>query len=242
MGQTTAPASARAAAWARFLDELDWWIEQHGDAAVPQTATSRLVDGVPYPLGRRVRAQRERHRRGTLDVERARALEAREGWSWDGYAPRSARVWQQRLAEVGAYVDAHGTLDGLESANAPAARWLRDQRTAELAPAQRQELARIPGATTERKSRLDEFVAAMRGWLAVEPDRTAGDVQFSTVYRVGRASVPLGKRVAYWRSRYAAGRLTAAEVEAIEALPGWSWEPPRRRRVAVTAGDAAAAS
>lgn len=232
MGKTTAPATSRAAAWARFLDELDWWIEQHGDAAVPQTATSRVVDGVPYPLGRRVRAQRERYRRGALDADRVSALQARSGWSWDGYAPRSARVWEQHLAEVRAYVDEHGALDGLESVNAPAARWLRDQRNAELTPPQRRELARIPGATTQRKSRVDEFVAAMRGWLAVEPDRDAGGVQFSTVYRVGRASVPLGKRVAYWRSRYAAGRLTAGEVEAIEALPGWSWEPPRRREPA----------
>jgi len=69
----------------------------------------------------------------------------------------------------------------------------------------------------------------MHGWLTAEPDRDAGAVQFSSVYRAGRTSIPLGKRVAYWRSRYAAGRLSAAEVESIEALPGWSWDPPRRR-------------
>jgi Helicase associated domain len=229
MRQTTEAVSARALAWPRFLDELDWWIEEHGDAAVPQTATSRSVDGAPYPLGRRVKAYRDRYRRGALDAERAASLEGRQGWSWDGYAPRSSRVWDQHLATIREYAAEHRSLDGLESANAPAARWLREQRTAELTPAQRRQLARIPGALAQRKGRLEEFVAAMRGWLEAEPDRDAGAVQFSSVYRVGRNDVPLGKRVAYWRSRYAAGRLSAAEVDAIDALPGWSWDPPRRR-------------
>lgn len=216
--------------WRVFLAELDWWITQHGDSLVPQAAVGRTVAGSPYPLGHRVKSYRVRYRRGLLEAGRARALEARPGWSWDGYSGRSAKIWDRRVAALLDFVAQHGSLAGLESVDPVLSRWLRDQRGTALTTEQRQQLSRIPAALEPRKGRLEEFLTAMHSWVAAEPDRDAGDVRFSTQHLSGSDTVPLGRRVAYWRSRYAAGQLEPFDVQAIETLPGWQWAPPSRRR------------
>ena len=220
---------AQASAWTTFLGELDWWIAQHGDARVPQVATSRTIAGVAYPLGQRVKNQRIRYRQGTLEASRIRELEDRAGWSWSGYASRSASIWERRITALHNYVSEHGSLDGLEAVDALLSRWLRAQRDAPLTSSQRRELGKIPGALEQRKSRLEEFLTMMRSWIAAEPGRDAGDVRFSTVFRIGRQVIPLGRRVAYWRSRHAAGQLDDVTIAAIASLPGWDWDSPTRR-------------
>jgi len=214
--------------WARFLTELDWWIAQHGDAAVPQAGTS-LAAGEPYPLGRRVKAYRVQHRQGTLPASRARDLRQRAGWTWDGFAARGARAWDQNFETIRAYAAEHGGLDGLEATDAPSARWLREQRTAPLTDAQRRKLHRIPGALQNRKARFEEFLSTLQAWISAHPERDASALRFTTVHRSGRTDYPLGKRAAYWRDRHAAGRLSDTETAALAAVPGWRWEPARRR-------------
>jgi hypothetical protein len=219
----------RERTWQRFLLELDWWISVHGDAAVPQSGISKAI-GEPFALGNRVKAYRAAHRRGALAADRATELESRAGWTWNGYTARSVKSWDHNLRAVQAYVTTHGSLAGLEAADAPAARWLRDQRSAALTPSQRRRLQRIPGALEDRKARFEEFLTALRGWMAAEPGRTAAGLRFTTVYRIGRAQYPLGRRAAYWRARYGQGRMPAEHVAALAAVPGWTWEAPGRSR------------
>lgn len=227
--------SAQTSAWTTFLDELDWWVAQHGEAFVPQAATSRVIAGTPYPLGQRVKNQRIRYHQGTLEEPRIRELEERPGWSWSGYASRSAKIWEQRIATLHEYVSERGSLHGLEAVDPLLSRWLRAQREAALTSSQRRELGRIPGALEQRKETLEEFLTAMRGWIAAEPDRDASDVRFSTVFRIGRQTIPIGRRVAYWRSRQAAGQLDDTTAAAIATLPGWEWTNPTRRLSPATA-------
>ena len=217
--------SVRADSWERFVVELDRWIAENGDARVQQSTTVTSLAGERYALGQRVKNARLAYRRGALSDARASELEARQGWSWDGYASRSALVWEQRIAALRAYRAEHGTFDGLESADPVLARWLRERRSSALSSVDRRELERIPGALELRKGRLEEFLTAMRSWLAADPDRGAGDVRYSTVYRLGRQQIPLGRRAAYWRARHAEGKLPADQIAQIEALPGWAWRP-----------------
>lgn len=220
--------SLRPKAWTGFLDQLDWWIARHGDARVPQAATS-CAGGVDYPLGQRVKNVRIRYRAGALSASQIADLAGREGWSWDGYSARSTKVWSEHLAQLQAYVTERGTLDGLEGIDAPLSRWLRQQRNEQLTTRQRRELARIPGALEERKTRHGDFIRALQSWISAEPERDAGDLRYADTHRVGRHSIPLGRRAAYWRERYAAGQLSDAEVAALAAVPGWDWTPPTRR-------------
>lgn len=226
--------TVRPKAWSEFLEQLDWWIARHGDAQVPQVATS-CAGGVDYPLGQRVKNVRIRYRAGALSAPQIAELTARKGWSWDGYSARSTKVWAVHIAQLQAHVDEHGTLDGLEGIDAPLSRWLRQQRNEQLTIEQRRELARIAGALEERKSRHGDFIRALRDWIAAEPERDAGDLRYADTHRVGRRSVPLGRRAAYWRERYAAGQLSDVEIAALAAVPGWDWTPPTRRRAASAA-------
>jgi len=225
--------TTRRKAWSEFLEQLDWWISRHGDASVPQTATSR-AGGVDYPLGQRVKNVRIRYRADALSASQMAELTARAGWSWDGYSARSTKVWSGHLAQLQAYVDEHGTLDGLEGIDAPLSRWLRQQRNEQLTTEQRRELARIPGALEERKTRHSDFIRALRDWIATEPDRDAGHLRYADTHPVGRRNIPLGRRAAYWRERYATGALSDAETAALAAVPGWDWTPPTRRAAAPT--------
>lgn len=209
--------------WVRFLSQLDEWIAVHGDANVPQAAVVVDDSGRAYPLGQRVKSARVSHRRGAMPADRVRDLETRESWSWDGYVARSAAVWEQHIAAARLYVATHGSLKGVDSSQPALARWLREQRTNTLPPDRRRELELIPGALTDRKAQADRFVEAMRSWISAAPDRDAASLRFTTEHTMGGRVIPLGRRAAYWRSRYAAGRLPEAAATKLATLPGWEW-------------------
>jgi hypothetical protein len=150
--------------WATFLDELDWWISQHGNADVPQRATSREVDGTPFRLGQRVMDRRREYRRGTLSTERVAELEQRTGWVWNARERRLRTPAARNIDALREYVANHGSLDGLEAAQPALARWLRNVRGAyrpttdatSLPAARRADLAElraIPGALDDRRGR-----------------------------------------------------------------------------------------
>ena len=72
--------------WTWDLPSDDWeekfrrlldYVKHHGGANVPQPYT---VDG--YRLGRWASRQRQRHKKGTLDADRQRRLQALPGWTW----------------------------------------------------------------------------------------------------------------------------------------------------------------
>lgn len=228
-GPTTARARAEAQAFAQLLGELDWWIDQHGSAYVPQNATSRDVDGRPFPLGQRLHDRRKRYRAGRLHPDHVRALEARAGWSWTTARRVVDDARERHLATLRTYAEQHGSLDALDVAHAATAVWLRNQRHRGLDPELRRELAAIPGAIGPRRERTEAFTAALADWVARDPERDAAALRWSTEHVYDGEVIPLGKRAAYVRSRYAEGRLRPEHVAALEAIPGWSWTTPRSR-------------
>lgn len=216
-------------AWQTFLDELDHFIHQHGHAAVPQKATGRDQDGKPYALGRRVNTLRSQYRAGTLAPERIAELEQRPGWAWDA----RAAAWQLKNEQLRQHLTPDGILTGLPPA---LEEWLRRQRLAHqegsLPPSQAQQLASLPGALTDRRSRLQLFLEAAQIWLAANPDRTIADLTTKDHVQVaGNPPIPLLKRATYYRRRHAglerAESLTSAEATSLEQLRGWTWDGPR---------------
>ena len=65
-----------------FLEALDRYVDREGTARVP---TEHLEDGVR--LGPWVSSVRQRHHKGTLDVDLVAALEQRPGWVWGPLRP-----------------------------------------------------------------------------------------------------------------------------------------------------------
>lgn len=231
--------ATRARAWPLLLQELRWWIDTHGSANVPQNATSRDVDGAPYPLGKRAHQVRNDYRAGELAPERVDELEQLPGWAWD---PRNAQ-WQDTLEQVRDHYRDHRTLEGLAE---PLQRWVARQRHAQLTDHQLAQLEVIPGALVDRRRRAGAFVVAARAWLQAQPESTTladlpssavvhlrprTDVDLGTPGDDGLIAYPVGKRATFYRRRFhglesgeGGARLHPDDVNAIEALPGWSWE------------------
>jgi hypothetical protein len=217
-----------------FLGELDWWVARHGDALVPQMATTpRIVRGRPYWLGKRVSEARIAHGRGVLSPALEHELPRRAGWAWRTLEARWDASWGSHAAALEQHVAAGGTISTLPSATY---KWLMRQRARlNQLPADRiQRLQAVPGALVSRDTRVPDFVDAARTWLAQTPNRTMAALRYADTVSVDDKHVPLGRRATYYRRRFhgleGTHPLTPAEVTAIEALPGWTWKLQEQHR------------
>lgn len=213
--------------WQTFLTELDHYVEQHGHAHVPQTTTTRTVNGKPYPLGRKVNETRYRYRAGALTQDRIAQLRERPGWAWNADAAR----WQQKLQKTREYHHQHQSLNGVPTA---LRQWILRQRWAaeagELTPEQVQQMQAVPGILNTEP--LDDFLEAAHQWLQQNPGKTIANLQGrTTVTTPKHPAFPIGKRAIYYRRRRAALEgthpLTDNDATRIEQLPGWSWSGTR---------------
>ena len=209
--------------WTVFLTEFDWWVAKHGHGRVPQNATSRKVDGVPYPLGRRVAKHRHNHTKGLLTDAQAQDLDDRPAWIRNTYHDH----WEHRYTQLAAHVATKRPLTQLER---PLALWLRDQRTNldQLDPQRRQRLQKIPGALDrDLRSKVPEFVAAARTWLKRHPGQTMTALQDRDTLTINGEHIRLGHKATYYRRRYhhleGTHPLTPTDITHIETLPGWKW-------------------
>jgi superfamily II DNA or RNA helicase len=140
----------RADLWEEGFDQLQQYVQRHGDARVPFKC---MVEG--YALGHWVAKQRRDHVRGTLDSDREQRLEAVPGWTWE---PRTDR-WEEGFNRLLNYVDHHGdarvpqtyTVDGYKLGA-----WVRKQRAKHadgILDADRQRrLQNLPGWTWKAKA------------------------------------------------------------------------------------------
>lgn len=231
-------ADSLTSAETTLLAELDWWTARHGHARVPQMATSRVVAGRPYWLGKRVSEARIAHRRGTLNAALTRELADRPGWTWHAQQSRHEALWKAKYQRLERHVARHGSLAGLDRVDRPTYRWLQRQRVRHpaLSPDRAQRLARIPGALTGRDARVEVFVQAARAWLTADArgERDMSQLRYADTVELDGATIPLGRRATYYRRRYhgleGTHGLTDEETAQIGSLPGWSWQLRERYR------------
>lgn len=209
----------RAKSIRRLLDEVRWWVWEHGDARVPIRATGRVVNGRPFRLGGRVTEVRSAYRSGLLTAEEAAAFEALPGWTWDHIADS----WKNRLDDVLTRWPTRLTSKDRQ--------WLAVQRARyeTYTDTRKAMLDSVPGLMTYKGNRrVQEFMEAVEAWLREHPGQTTYSIGFRDEVMIRGQRVPVGRRVTYYRRRYAGleGRrpLSAGEIAAIEALPGWTWE------------------
>lgn len=206
---------------AQLLEEVRWWVWEHGSAAIPQHAVGRTdKTGRPFPLGVRVSALRAAHKHGRLSKAEAAEFEALPEWSWDHWDS----IWRARFTEVATRFQT-GDLTTRDRA------WLGNQRRrwGKLRPEWQALFKAYPGLLEGAKqSRVEEFINACEQWLKEHPNHTLYAMPYAATVMVDGEKIPVGRRATYYRRRYqgleGSRRLSAAEIEKIEALPGWTWE------------------
>ncbi len=219
------PTRTQQRSWALFLAEFDWWAAKAGDGRVPQSATSRTIDGAPYPLGRRVADHRLAYNKGRLPRALAEELDRRPTWTWSS----RESTWEQRCTELANHIEDGHTIPQLPRTTYA---WLIYQRShlEQLDPDRLQRLSAIAGALDlDNRSKVSAFVTAARAWLKENPGKTMSDMRARDTIDIGGESIRVGHRVTYYRRRYrgleADYLMTDAEIDQIQELPGWRWDP-----------------
>ena len=175
-----------------------------------------------FALGKWVRRQRWLYRLGRLEPGRAARLEALSGWVWE---PQDDS-WQRRYDLVAAFVEEKGHArvpDGYEVDEVPLGGWVGLQRThykqGKLSQRRARQLERLPGWTWDMVAERWE-----RGLqLLTEFAEREGHV------RVPRDVMVEGFRFGRWvnnrRYLYREGRLSLDQIQKLESVVGWFWDP-----------------
>jgi hypothetical protein len=176
------------------------------------------------PLDRWVVVQRREHAQGRMPPERAARLEALPGWSWDPFSER----WEIGLACLHDYARREGHarvprhhIEG----SIDLGQWVVTQRSAQkrgrLSTDRATRLESVPGWTWNvRDARWEQGLEALRrfaqreGHALVPVDHVEEGVNLGSWARTQR----------HLRNR---GRLPHMRVTQLEAVPGWTWTPPR---------------
>jgi hypothetical protein len=235
------------ASWDEALGRLRAWVEDHGDAAVPQgtkVAAPDLAAGT-FALGAWCTVQRTLYRRGLLAPERARELEGLAGWVWQ---PREDQWWANFDA-LADYVACHGqyprqSVDGVREkvcwGGWPVAQFLNECRTAYNSggwihkfPDRVAALEGLAGWTwNERRAWWEDHFDLLAGFAAREGHASPGCWDVVDGFNLGRW-------VQKERAAIREGRRDEDQVRRLRALPGWVdntrdalWEEGYRRLVA----------
>lgn len=198
--------------WDWWLEQVDAYVELHGTADVPTTATT----GAGHNLGRWVDAQRQSHKNGRLSAERVAALQARPGWHW---GVRQDDRWWANHAQLSAWVRDQGSLPSVRrdsnATEVSLAHWAGTQRArhraGRLAQDKADALAALPGwhwtitAPPNWSKRADE----LRAWAAVHPGTPITNA--TTGFRW----------VSTLRNAHRAGRLDLDVSRVLDGIPGW---------------------
>lgn len=209
----------RASAVKRLLDEVRWWVWVNGSADIPSRATGRVIGGKAYRIGAKVTSTRSAYRRGALSASEIAAFEALPGWTWDHVNDSWRARFDDVLTRWPTRLTSHDRA------------WLAAQRARfDTAPEERKVLLRsVPGLLDYRGNRrVDEFIEAVSRWLDEHPGQSTYSIGYSDEVKVRGETVQVGRRVTYYRRRYAGleGRqpLSEDEIARIEALDGWTWQ------------------
>jgi superfamily II DNA or RNA helicase len=209
--------------WSPFLDSWEEAFDLLLDF-VAEEKTCRTPNALVYKgfnLGGWVANQKSKYKQGRLTPEQITRLEnVDSSWTWD----LMETIWQEFFEELKEFVRING------HANVPYKVNGEKSKLGEWVAGQRKFFARGKMEPV-RKELLDSI--GFR-WDALDPweEGFANAKQFAD--REGHTSVSsrhmengklLTKWMAHQRSKYRNGQLTKEQIQRLESLPGWEWNP-----------------
>jgi len=215
-------------AWFDQAHRYRQWVLQANNAHPADDDVAETTGGVTFKIGKWARRQRQSFKAGALTTAQIDTLAAVPGWAWD---PADA-TWEAHFAALVAEAPAvplqHEILmipqAAVTSGGLHLGKWCDRQRAAlkagTLAHDRRARLEAIPGWSWEPA----KAIRSARWW-----HDAGGGADWVGVGATGRLpgkSDPLGDFCSKARGARRAGTLTAVQIAALEAIPGWWWTQP----------------
>jgi superfamily II DNA or RNA helicase len=190
--------------WNEFYGGLLNFSRQHGHCIVP--SESDLYRWNIY--------QRVLFKRSTLSHKKVSLLETLDGWTWD---PLDSK-WEAKYSELKSFSDINGHARPIPSTDRDLFTWVNQQRKSI-----RKGL--LDSARQDRLKSLPQWIDNPR-----ENDWEERLIEITDFCHLNGHSYPdasspgLRAWVTTRRSAYKINKLESEQVEALEQLPGWSWE------------------
>ena len=191
-------------------------------AARPDTdlSSTLVIDGIDLVAW--ANAQRTAHQNGELTDTQILMLEALPAWMWDNDTVR----WETGRSALEMYLREHDGADVPRSARANSfdvGKWVfrcrEEHRAGTLPPDRIAELNKLPGWRWGRESDAwIQGISALKAYTAIHG--TASPRQSEIL-----DGFSLGQWVHHRRRYYKTGTLAIEKSAALEALPGWDWDP-----------------
>ena len=204
--------------WSDCYERTADYARQHGTSRVPRHF---MADGIA--LGMWVTTQRFNHRKGLLNQERERQLEALPGWSWDPHTDAWERGFQRAVIYARANGDSRVPKEFIDAEGFPLGTWVAKQRklfaAGQLDADRRQRLEELDGWAWETRSAAwDEGYRRLTDYI-----KEHGNAAVVSGYRT-----PDGFRLGGWiaeqRTAFSRGTMTPEREQLLQELPGWLWD------------------
>ena len=187
-------------------------------------------EGLPLKIGHWSSARRSEYARGKLTEDRITLLESLTGWVWVVGEAEEALHWralEQFAGRVGHGRVPKGHVETVDGTDVALGKWLLMKKTSRkggsLSEADRSHIESLPNWSWDfRRFEFDLKLLALQQFL--EREGHLG-VPLDCVEEVRGEAVALGRWIRPFRSRHARGHVPSYQIEAVERIPGWTWDP-----------------
>ncbi|MGL5715781.1 MAG: helicase associated domain-containing protein [Paraclostridium sp.] len=202
--------------WGRGYSELKKYIEQEGK--LPSTTT---VTYTGYALGSWISRQKSDYKKGKLELNKKKRLEAIPGWCWDTQEEK----WERGYSELKKYVEQEGKLplfDTIILSGYTLGTWTRRQRALytkeKLELDKKKRLEAIPyWSWASHEEQWDLVYSELKKYIEQEGKLPSSTTVTSTGYA-------LGAWINTQKHSYKRKFLSLRRKELLEEIPGWRWD------------------
>jgi superfamily II DNA or RNA helicase len=201
------------AAWEEWYGKLLAHFELSGSLRINQSSNETDDERA---LSGWVTKQRGAFRLGRLSPDRVEKLEKLPGWTWDPFEAS----WSDAYEQLKNFAKAEGHCRvSREEKNLYS--WISSQRRgrSQLVDTKVEALESLPGWTWDA---LDaQWRANFEALTELTSEMGTSDVPAKTIYK----NVKVGQWIGWMRRKYQESELSKDQIEQLEKLPGWKWDP-----------------
>ena len=203
--------------WKLFYDALAKFAETNGHSRPPRSLVVHDME-----LGEWVKARRTEYNSGKLSAARIRELETLPGWTWDPFE----NSWQTFFKKVQLEIDLNNNVLPKSWSDKKIPQWITRQRKLfsrnQLAENRIKILSEIEGWSWDylevKQSSWDKMFDVLCKYVEIEGHARVRD---KSTFQGAK----LGTWVSVQRRRKAEGTITQDQLQRLEALTRWSWNP-----------------